>query len=285
MGIFDKIKNTFFYDPDEENSVKKEVIKVEIPAPVKEKKEEKEEFENKTTETFQNNEINKEIKKDNNVFFEDDDFVNIDKTLTRDFDKTKPIKRVDSFKNDYDFKETKNSFSNYSNYNSKNKEKSLDDLVANREEKKFIPTPVISPVYGVLDKNYHKEDIINKDDKTFKNSEELTIDDLRDKAFGSLEEDLEKTMTNTKSRVAKNEKKEIVLNDLELEMKQTAEAIDLLDKKYNEFDEIKSDDYSPQQLEQLLKNDLDENSEEKKVNTKDDELFDLIDSLYERSDK
>ena len=38
-----------------------------------------------------------------------------------------------------------------------------------KEEKRvFKPTPIISPVYGVLDKNYNKEDIKPKKEKYFK---------------------------------------------------------------------------------------------------------------------
>ena len=42
---------------------------------------------------------------------------------------------------------------------------------AKSEEKKFKPTPIISPVYGILDKNYHKEDIVNKKNTEFKPNE------------------------------------------------------------------------------------------------------------------
>ena len=60
-----------------------------------------------------------------------------------------------------------------------------------REESapKFKPSPVISPVYGVLDKNYRKEDIIvakKPEQKTF------NVDVVRKKAFGTLQEDIEK---------------------------------------------------------------------------------------------
>lgn len=35
-------------------------------------------------------------------------------------------------------------------------------MVVEEPKKVFKPSPIISPVYGVLDKNYHKEDIVTK---------------------------------------------------------------------------------------------------------------------------
>ena len=37
-------------------------------------------------------------------------------------------------------------------------------LKTKEEKKQFKPTPIISPVYGVLDQNYKKEDLIVKDE-------------------------------------------------------------------------------------------------------------------------
>ena len=48
--------------------------------------------------------------------------------------------------------QTNNSSRDYSSY-LKNDNKS-------REQHRFKPSPVISPVYGILDKNYKKEDIL-----------------------------------------------------------------------------------------------------------------------------
>ena len=65
------------------------------------------------------------------------------------------------------------------------------------EEKKiFKPTPIISPVYGILDKNYHKEDIVSRNEvvTTPKIEEGKTIDSVRNKAYGTLEDELENTL-------------------------------------------------------------------------------------------
>ena len=60
-------------------------------------------------------------------------------------------------------------------------------------KKVFKPTPIISPVYGVLDKNYTKEDITTKQKTNTisnKKTNEVNIDSVRNKAYGTLEEEL-----------------------------------------------------------------------------------------------
>jgi len=65
-----------------------------------------------------------------------------------------------------------------------------------KEEKSYFkPSPIISPIYGILDKNYKKEDVVQKRDIKLSNSferDKISIDDIRKKAYGSLTEDLEK---------------------------------------------------------------------------------------------
>ena len=53
-------------------------------------------------------------------------------------------------------------------------------------KKPFSPSPVISPVYGILDKNYVKEDIIDK--RTDRKVELDHLDRVRKKAYGDRED-------------------------------------------------------------------------------------------------
>ncbi|MEG2322423.1 MAG: hypothetical protein RSB71_02950 [Bacilli bacterium] len=126
-----------------------------------------------------------------------------------------------------------------------------------KEEKKiFKPTPIISPVYGVLDKNYCKEDITNKSDKPTPLSLDalMTIDDVRKKAFGTLEDELETTLFGNNS---------ILFNDV-------------AENKTNDlFEELTEDD-------ELLDFDILDDEEVKEEPIKDSELFNLIDSMYEK---
>ena len=128
-----------------------------------------------------------------------------------------------------------------------------------KEEKRvFKPTPIISPVYGVLDKNYIKEDIKQKKEnpKHYTNTT-ITIDEVRKKAYGTLEDELENT-----------------LNDLMLtEEKEEADLFDELIDKEEPIDIID---------EEIQSNMVGENLDKKPVT--ESELFDLIDSMYEKGE-
>ena len=70
------------------------------------------------------------------------------------------------------------------------------------EPHKFRPTPVISPIYGILDKNYSVDDVKEKSlDKTKEFSIEKRIvdfDSVRNRAYKELDEEIEKTLTDSK---------------------------------------------------------------------------------------
>lgn len=86
--------------------------------------------------------------------------------------------------------------------------------------KTFRPSPVISPVYGVLDKNYKKEEIIERQQHTIRhNPSEMNYDSVRRKAYGTLEDELENTLSKISSR-----KEEVM---------QTIEEVENLDTESN----------------------------------------------------
>ena len=68
-----------------------------------------------------------------------------------------------------------------------------------QEPKHFRPSPVISPVYGILDKNYTVEDVVERDlNKTKEFSIEkkaVDFDTVRNRAYKDLDEEIEKTLT------------------------------------------------------------------------------------------
>ena len=57
-----------------------------------------------------------------------------------------------------------------------------------KEEKTYFkPSPIISPIYGILDKNYRKEDVVQKKEirlTTNYTRSNVSVDDIRDKAYG-----------------------------------------------------------------------------------------------------
>lgn len=55
------------------------------------------------------------------------------------------------------------------------------------EKTVFKPSPIISPIYGILDKNYKKEDVVQKKDVRITTSysrSRVSVDDIRNKALG-----------------------------------------------------------------------------------------------------
>ena len=154
MGLFDKVKNLFTEEVEEEPIRKEikpvEVVKpsIELPDPVEEK------------------EVKEPVKtrEEKFVFFTDDDFKDLEKP------KKEEIKKVEK-------KEEKRSAYNGASFKPQQEVK-----------KEFKPSPIISPVYGVLDKNYKKEEIVTKKSPTVYHSSKITIDDIRNKAYGTVED-------------------------------------------------------------------------------------------------
>lgn len=215
MGLMDKIRDIFTEEVDEpvEEPIKKEVIQVEIPAP-----QQKEETE-----------VKEEIKKEEKpapIFFDDNDFAGLE-----------PPKKINK---------STQKINNPYERTKKTEEK--------KEEKKvFKPTPIISPVYGVLDKNYHKEDIKTKNNSsnnTYYNHKEVSIDEIRKKAYGTLEDELEITLFGESEKV-----------DVELEKTKNEQEIDMFDELMDNKEQVR------------------ENGQ-----IDDSDLFNLIDSMYEKED-
>jgi len=105
-----------------------------------------------------------------------------------------------------------------------------------KEDRKFKPSPVISPVYGILDKNYKKEEIVDrvgglKREKKVKPKEEVKeevkiekINIEEEKDFPILKEDLAKEQTNKEEIV----KEEPISVDLDSVRKKAFGSIDSL---------------------------------------------------------
>lgn len=256
MGLLDKVRN-MFTEEIEETPIKKEVIQVEIPAPVVPEKKE---------EVIAESEVlTKEEKPAAPVFFDDKDFASLEK-------KEKVVER---------------------------KPKKLEDKYRNKEEEQkiFRPTPIISPVYGVLDKNYKKEDISSKKVVTptaYYDKTNITIDDVRRKAFGTLEDDLEIVIPSDDYEIT--EEKDIIeepiesvemLDDLmdpdyEPRFASKEEDTDMFEEIHDEFSKVNND------LEKIEDDNLLEEMENDSEVTEDDltesDLFNLIDSMYDKKD-
>ena len=73
-----------------------------------------------------------------------------------------------------------------------------ESIKAKKEEKKiFAPSPVISPVYGILDKNYKTDELLSKSESSYemqRHSKKIDFESVRRKAFGNLTDDIKNNL-------------------------------------------------------------------------------------------
>lgn len=271
MGLMNKFKNMFTEEIEDE-PIKKEVIQVEIPAPAKVEKEERKEIIRKEITNDEmdlpirreepKEEIIPEKKEDKftfPVFFDDKDF----DTLEKPKKEPKIEKKVEPYSGGIE--------------------------VPKEKPKVFKPTPVISPIFGVLDKNYTKEDITDRNEKkTVVRHEDhvMTIDDIRKKAYGTLEDDLESSLVRDdfyEAPTTSDEKDFFddfgLLDDMSPE-----KEIDFIEEGPKTTRESRMAHITEEtDIEEELNQSSQKIEEKKKRET--DDLFDLIDSMYEKEDE
>ena len=145
-----------------------------------------------------------------------------------------------------------------------------------KEEKKiFRPSPVISPVYGVLNQNYTKDDVIVKTDTGVKSP---TLEDVRKKAYEKQKEEENKKVDDEFAEPLKT-LDEILINNQNIKEEPEKEEtpVEKVDKnvKLEKKIEVKAE-------EKVNVSDDDNKSED---DTLEKDLFNLIDSMYENKDE
>lgn len=283
MKIFEKVKNMFTEEVEEE-------VKIEqVPSKAKNDKIPK------VVDSFEDIKIEKEeLKKP--VFFTDHDFEDLkqeqNKKLEREPKTRSDIDTRSSLYNSYNDSEKK--YGDKKEYYRGNQTADYNDpynpYKEKKEERVFKPTPIISPVYGILDKNYHKEDIVSKKDvRSSSNESDRSIDSIRKKAYGTLEDELENTLFGSNSILFNKKEEEMPNNDdffgeLENETKpdllnnmEYSNNIDEHEQKIKDLEEITMD--IGKELNSLLNKK--ETSQSVRKDEEDDDLFNLIDTMYE----
>lgn len=282
MGLLNKVKNMFIEEVEVEEPVKKEVIQVKIPSPKveEEKTEKKEEPIKRKVKNEVKEEALEEVKEEKEekfvfpVYFDDKDFEKIEEVKKEPTLATPPKKEV---------------------YGIKKEEKV--------EKKIFKPTPIISPVYGILDKNYKKEEITSKKripTISYNSDEKIDIDSIRKKAYGTLEDDIDNNLF---------EKTSILFGDEEnnQDIKKEDDIINLFDEepmhepkheqkddsyKFDEFDTDFEDTFDDEDFGEsgnMIEEELNKQHDEETQNSyveelNDSDLFNLIDSMYEKKE-
>ena len=233
MGLFDKLKNVFMEDDIDEEPVrsvpKVEEIKKEEPVI------QKRERELPVEDTFSDRElVNSKENFKFPIIFEDEDFKEEKK-------KTKSINVLERENTKY------------------------EDLIkrdTKPQKKVFKPSLVISPVYGVLDKNYSKEDITTKDGNRISNDNGVDIDTVIKKAYG------EEVVTKTREEKREEENKTVdAFKEEETDIKSlTIEQAEIKANEREVDDKIAS-------IDELLND----------TNT-DDDFYSLVDSMYKNEE-
>ena len=233
MGLFDKLKNVFMEDDIDEEPVrsvpKVEEIKKEEPVI------QKRERELPVEDTFSDRElVNSKENFKFPIIFEDEDFKEEKK-------KTKSINVLERENTKY------------------------EDLIkrdTKPQKKVFKPSLVISPVYGVLDKNYSKDDITTKDGNRVSNDNGVDIDTVIKKAYG------EEVVTKTREEKREEENKTVdAFKEEETDIKSlTIEQAEIKANEREVDDKIAS-------IDELLND----------TNT-DDDFYSLVDSMYKNEE-
>lgn len=233
MGLFDKLKNVFMEDDIDEEPVRSvpKVEEIKKEEPVIQKRERELPIE----DTFSDRElVNSKENFKFPIIFEDEDFKEEKK-------KTKSINVLERENTKY------------------------EDLIkrdTKPQKKVFKPSLVISPVYGVLDKNYSKEDITTKDGNRVSNDNGVDIDTVIKKAYG------EEVVTKTREEKREEENKTVdAFKEEETDIKSL--TIEQAETKANE----KEVDDKIASIDELLND----------TNT-DDDFYSLVDSMYKNEE-
>lgn len=274
MSLFNKIKDILFEEEEQTETIK--MVKEE---PVK-----KEPVERKVENSIQsNNDFNgNNFTKEELEFPKEKDLFTDNSFRFPDFDEEEfkssiPKRQTTSNVLDYERKKVSEKRDrDYIRYD-RNETKELV------EKKKFKPSPIISPVYGVLNQDYRPEDVKNRGEET----PILNVDEVRKKAFEPevlitesksevidepvvtfFEEKEEKTsnfedMKSIDELLESASDEEITLED-ELEIS-SGNNLDAINEELNNYKEVEEEIKTDKESDDTLENDL----------------FELIDSMYE----
>ena len=195
--------------------------------------------------------------------------------------------------------------------------------IKKEQKPKFKASPVISPVYGILDKNYTKEEVKEKkeDKRDIKrSSKKVDFETVRKKAFGNLVDDIKDNLMCENCELYKEVKKISSLNeddllyDLTLDTPSKEElTIEKCYDNYEDFgvsyekEDVKDIIESEEKEEVNIINNNEIDSVPEKISTKElyeeeeekidepvaiekqeakieDDFFDLVDSMYKERD-
>lgn len=254
MGLINKIKNVLFEEEE-----------IEIPIYTKEEVQKKPEVKPvKKISTPVKSVVKEEVKPEVKPVIEEKKEPVVDNE--RETFKSEPTFQFPVF-DESEFKETKRIKQRIQNSRKEEKNRKVDfgrfeeKRKVEEVKKQFKPSPVISPVYGILDKNYVKDDLTSK--KTMEKAKVVDVDTIRNKAYGILEEEVVNSEDITVEKPTKSIN-ELLMDSIEEEVVNNEEIkVEEIKNEdtYNVLDELIDD---PKEVDESLESDL----------------FHLIDSMY-----
>lgn len=290
MGLFSKFKDILFEDEEvietekpvkEEKKEKRNEKKIEAEIPRRE--------EVKVEQPVIKEEVKKEVKK------EIPEARNIDNTLSdRDVfksEKTFPFPDFDE-EEFTSVSRSRDKSTNVLEYERKKKvEKRTDfgryektEIKETVEKKKFRPSPIISPVYGILNEDYTISDIKQRN----VDNSQVDVDWVRKKAFEPQSRVQENAKVDEKPGATYYEESVTVKVSEPEEKRQKVKTIDDL---LEDTSDVVIDTTPSREVKNSIQyddvdddfeiNEVSNRSEEKEDDTLENDLFDLIDSMYE----
>lgn len=294
MSIFSKIKNVLFEEEEEEIPViTQESIKINEVTKEEPKKEE--------VRSFNDIDFEEEIKAPERPITREHISKPVEKTSPfqqfdeEEFDRIATINKNRLMERDRRLREEKLSQdrqqSRYVGPTEIKEEKHVEP------PKRFTPSPVISPVYGILDKNYKKEDILPRASSDGTLPKVIDVDSVRKKAFGTLEEDIESINNDIEAVVKTTEIKITSFDDNDeevlpsrLENKSIEEldsmSLDEIDEQVSREEEVKKKTKS-KKVEDIIEEEpkVEDVKEEVDDSQIENDLIDLIDSMYDTKEE
>ncbi len=318
MGLLDKLKNVFFEEEyvEVEEPVKKEKVtvakKIETPEVKKERQEVfRQELSKEENEPLkEENEIETTPKDHEHDFrfpmdFDDKDFEIEDLKEEPKEELTK--EKVEEEIYEEVIKEEKEN-PLIDDYHLGNGYQGLYEGNDRKDKKPgFSLSPIISPVYGILDKNYRKDEIVTKKEVRLSvTPKKVDLDSVREKAYGDLVNEITESIHEEVKPKEEKISEDNLLYDLNEEDSPAVKVVTVGDAEeyfndlgleYNvdykvEKEAVPSNDSSEKRISRRserkrveLENEENGNASEDMISQSDKEddsnLFDLIDSMYE----
>ena len=257
MKLMDKIKNLFLDEEEYEVEDEEDFPQYEVKEKNKEKEETKKISKDELPKVMQET-IKKEEKIDLKV--KPEDYIKNEKKVDEVKEQPKKFNFPIDLNDDFPSRNTKSLLEEEvsveksvrnNNVNvlkiDKQVTQKVSEMYSHREEEKVKPkfkaSPVISPVYGVLDKNYKKDEVKERSEEMVemkRPSKKVDFETVRKKAFGNLTDEIKDNMLCENCELYKEVKRISALkeDDLLYDMTVDEPKEKTIEKAYDDYEEF-----------------------------------------------